>query len=215
MDLIYCGMLGVCSFIIAREWMRHGILALTPAVRRATTTGAVITLVGGLAHRLWEFDPDLRNPTNWIVALIAPIVLAVVSAPFGRRRAPVRHSDDPLIQAKIDASVVHNDHGWALQQRGDFDAAIAEFQEAVRIDDENAAAWNNLGLVLGKKGRTNEALEALQRAVSVDPKLGSAHNDLALAYMGQHNRELARTHVRIAQSLGVKVHPDFLRMLGL
>jgi len=48
--------------------------------------------------------------------------------------------------------VAHNDRGWALQQEGRLDAAIAELREAVRIDEENAAAWNNLGLVLGKKG---------------------------------------------------------------
>jgi tetratricopeptide (TPR) repeat protein len=51
----------------------------------------------------------------------------------------------------------------------DYDGAIREFREAIRLDDENAVFHFNLANALDKKGRFSSALKAYRNAVALDP----------------------------------------------
>jgi tetratricopeptide (TPR) repeat protein len=53
---------------------------------------------------------------------------------------------------------------------GDLDEALAAFQKAVDMDDENPAVHLNLGIALKLKGDHPNARKALERALALDPK---------------------------------------------
>jgi len=57
--------------------------------------------------------------------------------------------------------------GRAYLARGWFAQALADFDEAVRIDPKFAGAWNNRGWTLMKMGRHQEALASIDRAISL------------------------------------------------
>jgi tetratricopeptide (TPR) repeat protein len=56
------------------------------------------------------------------------------------------------------------------------------YQCAVRFDEDNAHAWNNLGLIHLGRHEVGDAIEAFQRAIKIDPNYARAHYHLGMAY---------------------------------
>jgi Flp pilus assembly protein TadD len=69
----------------------------------------------------------------------------------------------------------HNNLGYALQQSGKFDRAVAEYREALRLDAAYVDAWINLGAALARDPKTRpEARAALNKARALsrdDPRI--------------------------------------------
>lgn len=61
--------------------------------------------------------------------------------------------------------------GETYSDLGSFAEAASAYREAVRIDNQFAAAWFGLARAYGKLGRTAEAKEARARLERLDPKL--------------------------------------------
>ncbi len=98
--------------------------------------------------------------------------------------------------------------GTIAARRGDLAAALAHFQEAVRLDGRHAMARFNLGIVHftlfqkdGDRARLPAALACFDRALSLDP-------DLAAAYDG-------RGAVRMALGENDRAAEDFARLIEL
>ncbi|MAG31958.1 MAG: hypothetical protein CL908_13810 [Deltaproteobacteria bacterium] len=62
----------------------------------------------------------------------------------------------------------------------DWQAALAGFTLATRIQPNLGRAWNNLGIVYGRLGRFDEAREAYLRALELDTAFGSPERNLSL-----------------------------------
>jgi TolB-like protein/lipoprotein NlpI len=78
---------------------------------------------------------------------------------------------------------------------GDFDQAIEQYEQALRLDPNYALAWVRLARVYiwqGDRSRFSRseqesmAREALQRALSIDPNLAVAHRWLGRIYLNFH-----------------------------
>ena len=78
----------------------------------------------------------------------------------------------------------YNVVGISRASRGDFDAAIAEFRAALRLDRNSSATHWHLGAALAARGARQEAVEHLRRAVELDPGNADARNDL-MAVLGR------------------------------
>src|SRR5271157_5262015 len=73
---------------------------------------------------------------------------------------------------------------WELAQKGQYEAAIAEWKKALELSPGEASIYVNLGVVLGRLGRPDEAIAQYQKALTIAPddaevhfRLGSALND--------------------------------------
>lgn len=82
-------------------------------------------------------------------------------------------------------------HPEALAQKanlayvhGQYDEAIALFQESITNEDRAANVHFNLGAVLIKVHRYDEALAPLKRSIKLMPSLAAAHNALGAALVG-------------------------------
>jgi len=81
-DIIYCSLLGICNFIILRELRLRGIRQVLMQgfsnipIRIAVFLGLFFTIIGGIAHRTLDFNPDMRSPLNWSLVFIVPLFLA-------------------------------------------------------------------------------------------------------------------------------------------
>jgi len=73
---------------------------------------------------------------------------------------------------------VHNDLGIAYASRGQMDAAIAEFRQALALDPGAAATHWHLGAALAERGALDEAMEHLRTSVQRDPTNLEAKHDL-------------------------------------
>lgn len=98
------------------------------------------------------------------------------------------------------------DRGNALADSGELDRAIAEYQRAVELEPDNAAALNNLGTVLRDSGRLDAAIEAYHRAVALRPELPESYNNLAVALADRGEFEMALAACRKA----IELRPDYI-----
>jgi len=61
------------------------------------------------------------------------------------------------------------------------DAAIAEFQAAIRLKPDYVLAHNSLGIALGGQGRLDEAISQFQEALRLKPDYANARINLGKA----------------------------------
>jgi tetratricopeptide (TPR) repeat protein len=95
-------------------------------------------------------------------------------------------------------SRAHNNLGVALFERGEIEAAISCYWQAVAIRDDYADAYNNLGRALVARGKVELAAMAFYRALDRNPHLAGAHNNLGNLLSQQGRFEEAEHHYRRA-----------------
>ncbi len=81
--------------------------------------------------------------------------------------------------------------GVAHARQGQFDEAIAAFQEAIQLEPDHEWAHNNLGYTYINMEQFDEAIVALNEAVRAAPDNAQAHYNLGLAYANQEQFEEA------------------------
>ena len=81
--------------------------------------------------------------------------------------------------------------GVVYHQQGLFDAAIVEYQKAIRLNLNNVEAYNNLGLIYIKQGKLDLAIAEFKRAIEIKLDYAEAHYNLGTIYLEQGKREEA------------------------
>ncbi len=90
-----------------------------------------------------------------------------------------RHYEDPLIDAiaairSASAQEVFND-GYAFQQSGDFERAIAMYENTLEIDPQYAQAHVNLVSIYGQLGDHDRAARHYELSIELNPSVSEAH----------------------------------------
>ncbi len=75
------------------------------------------------------------------------------------------------------ASVYYN-RGVAYGDKGDYDRAIADYTQAIKLDPKHAYAYYNRGVAYKNLGQTNRAIQEYRRALELDPDLQLAKDAL-------------------------------------
>jgi len=103
--------------------------------------------------------------------------------------------------------LAHNNLGVVLKDQGKVPEAIAQYEQALRIDPNYHETYYNLGVVLQDQGKVLEAIAYYERALQIEPKYPEAHNNLgnALAQTGRMGEAIAHYE----QALQIK--PDYAR----
>jgi Flp pilus assembly protein TadD len=86
--------------------------------------------------------------------------------------------------------------------KGNYAAAEKDLRAAVRANDKNAAAHNNLAFVLRKQGSVHfgEALQHYNRAIKLNDKLAEAYMYRGVLYQAMGQNDLALTdHARLLE----------------
>ena len=94
-----------------------------------------------------------------------------------KRNPGVVHALTPEQQKALQ----HNERGMAHFSKGKHDAAIKEYETAIRLDPKLAAAHNNLGSAQFAAARFEEAVAAFRQSSELDADSGQVFFNLALA----------------------------------
>ena len=73
-------------------------------------------------------------------------------------------TEDPKVEAERYHSI-----GLGFFRRGEYESALAAFQQAVRLQPNDVRAVNNLGFTYYQVGRYQEASDEVRRALTLDP----------------------------------------------
>jgi len=98
-------------------------------------------------------------------------------------------------------AVAHNSLGQALRTLGRDEEALAEFQEAIKINPGFAEAYNNLGCILIDRGHTGEAMDHFRESIRFNQAHGKAHNNLGNVLFQEGQTAEAIGHIEKALKL--------------
>ena len=93
---------------------------------------------------------------------------------------PSRHSapdSTVIITAASAITAAHLDAGITLQELGRLSEAIAEYDEAIRLDPKLAEGYNNRGSAYHVLGQLQRAVVDFDEAIRLDPKYAGAYNN--------------------------------------
>jgi tetratricopeptide (TPR) repeat protein len=90
----------------------------------------------------------------------------------------------------------------ALAERGDYDRAIAGFQEAIRLDPQLAFAYEGLAQAYEATGRYPEAIQAYQTTVAKDPVRDSAYARLGCLLLATRGA-VPEAEAALTQAIGI------------
>ena len=131
--------------------------------------------------------PDVAKGLKYregILMLLAGAVITV-SAALSWQQLGYWQDNDSLyrhtLNVTADNYVIHNNLGIVLANRWNLDAAIQEFQEALRINPKYSEAHYNLGMTFAIKGNVDAAIQELQEALRLNPEHPKAQLNLGVA----------------------------------
>ena len=86
----------------------------------------------------------------------------------------------------------YKDRGGLLVRMRQFDRAIDDLDEAIRLDPKRASAYQNRGAAYNGLGRYEQAVEDLSKAIELDPDNAGAFTNrgLALFALGRYDQSL-------------------------
>jgi Putative Zn-dependent protease, contains TPR repeats len=73
-----------------------------------------------------------------------------------------------------DSALVYNALGFAYFAQEQYDLAIRQYKEALKIEPNYITALNNIGHAYERKQLTAQALEAYEQVLELDPKNATA-----------------------------------------
>jgi tetratricopeptide (TPR) repeat protein len=73
------------------------------------------------------------------------------------------------------------DHAFELGEKGQYQAAVAEWSELAASNPDDARVHNNLGTALARTGNFAEAIPQYEKALELNPQYHAIHNSLGLA----------------------------------
>ena len=76
----------------------------------------------------------------------------------------------------------YNNRGLAWRDKGDLDRAIADYNEAIRLDPKYAFAYNNRGFAWRAKGDLDRAIADYTEAIRLEPKNAAYYRNRGYAF---------------------------------
>ncbi len=111
----------------------------------------------------------MRNGVIKPVWIILPIVLFSLFSCA---------SNQPKQNESRDAKF-YNNRGTTFGEKGQYDQAISDFNNAIEINPRYIKAYNNRGIVYRLKGRYDKAILDFNKAIEINPLDAEGYNNLA------------------------------------
>jgi uncharacterized caspase-like protein len=96
------------------------------------------------------------------------------------------------------------EQGRAAYQKGDLDRAIADLNEAIRLDPKSVAAFNHRGMAYNDKGDFDRAIVDYSEVTRLNPRWAGAFNNRGFTYKNKNDFDRAIADYNEAIKLDAK-----------
>jgi tetratricopeptide (TPR) repeat protein len=101
-------------------------------------------------------------------------------------------------------SVIYNNRGTAYDDKGDYDHAIQDFNEAIHLNPNAESAYYGRGYAYKKKGDYDRAIQDFNEAIHLNPNFERAYYDRGNAYIDKEDYDRAIQEFDIA----IRLNPN-------
>jgi len=101
--------------------------------------------------------------------------------------------------------IAYTNRAVAYYHKGDLDSALADYNEAIRLDPTYERAYDDRGNVYRRKGDLDRALADYNEAIHLDPKYAAAYDNRGASYFERGDLERALVDVNQA----IRLNPTF------
>jgi|GEM_PF-1883150 len=100
-----------------------------------------------------------------------------------REPLPQQQARKSLLESRehFTSAISFNRQGKSKYYKGDYDGAIANYDEAIKLNSEYATAYNNRGLAKHKSGDHKGAITDYNKAIELQPRYVIAYNNRGVA----------------------------------
>jgi tetratricopeptide (TPR) repeat protein len=168
-----------------------------------------IPSVGVLLLLVWGAFALARQRRQWLAGLsVAGLTAAAYCLALTQHQLGYWRDSETLFRHDLEVTdnnpIARNNLGDALLNLNQTNAAISEFQEALRLMPDDASIQYNLGVALTMKGQDDAAARYFQAAIRLKPNYAEPHSFLGLALnkKGQTNAAISEFEAAI------RIDPD-------
>jgi tetratricopeptide (TPR) repeat protein len=111
----------------------------------------------------------------------------------------------------LTVAVARRYRGFGHQLNGDFDRAIADYTESIKLDPKQARTFSNRGWAYIEKRQYDPAITDLDEAVRLDPKLAAARSNRGWALVAKRDYDRALADLNEA----IRLDPKFVPAINL
>lgn len=99
---------------------------------------------------------------------------------------------DHVIAKGYESATAYNNRGMSLEDMGQRDRAIADYERAIALDPRYYLAYNNRGVLYGEDGLYRISIEYFLKSIAINPRHAESYCNLGLSYffMNQYDRAL-------------------------
>jgi protein O-mannosyl-transferase len=139
-------------------------------------------LVAAGVQRVWRAWESHRPPWPGRLAAAAAVAAALSGLALSTHAQTSVWRDSltlwmHALQVDPTNHIAYTNRGAERERRGDADAALADFETAIRLSPDYAMAHSNRGYILQQKGNLDGALTELNLALRLDPKSADAYTN--------------------------------------
>ncbi|TMK10002.1 MAG: tetratricopeptide repeat protein, partial [Alphaproteobacteria bacterium] len=81
--------------------------------------------------------------------------------------------------------IAYNNRGNAYTAKGEYDRAVQDYDQSIKLDPNYARAFNNRGVAYQKKGEYDRAIEDFDASIKLNPDYASAFANRAQTYLNK------------------------------
>ncbi len=157
---------------------------------------AISYISRGIQFRLWT----VQVPCGILLA-----ALGVLTWQQSTMYADMKTLWETTIARNPDCWMAYSNRGFGLLQEGRLDAAILDFESALRAKPDYAYAQNNLGEALLKEGRAAEAIPHFKKALEDRPDYAEPYDNLGVILFQNGQLDAAISNLEKA----TKINPAY------
>jgi tetratricopeptide (TPR) repeat protein len=171
---------------------------------------AYVPLIGLFIMIAWGV-PDLLAKWRYRQAIIAVATGLLLATLIIVTRAQLQHWKNSVtlfqhtLKVTSKNTIVHNNLGTALFERGKMQEAIFHYNKAMELNPNSPKIHSNLGNALAEQGKNREAIYHHNKAMELDPNSPKIRGNLGVALARQGR--LDEAIIQFEKALGLK--PDY------
>jgi tetratricopeptide (TPR) repeat protein len=181
-----------------------------------TSDGRTCEVIGYPVNGKWQFRCTSRNtgearpPTT--SSKREHVNCAQTADPDRSISACTAMLNDPS-ETRSNKLVAHNNRCLAYYQKHEYDRAIADCDQAIRLNSNYAIAYNNRCLIYRSKQEYDRAIVDCNQSIKLNPKYAVAYINRCSAYLGKHEYSRAVADCDEAISLNTLYSPNTNHLL--